>query len=217
MLVCTKTSKKFTMSNTRELSAVELVPMGQIQMNPENPRTITKQKFAKLKKSIKDFPDMLYKRPLIIDEDGIVLGGNMRLLALKDLRYKEVPAMRAIGWTEEQKREFVVKDNVGFGDWDWDELANGWDEDKLNDWGLEVPVLNEQAEIDEQELEFSEYLDESHNYVVLLFDNDIDWLSAQTHFELKSVYSKRQNGKAWSKGIGRVLNGAEYLKGVTGE
>ena len=205
------------MSNTRELSAVELVPMGQIQMNPENPRTITKQKFAKLKKSIKDFPDMLYKRPLIIDEDGIVLGGNMRLLALKDLRYKEVPAMRAIGWTEEQKREFVVKDNVGFGDWDWDELANGWDEDKLNDWGLEVPVLNEQAEIDEQELEFSEYLDESHNYVVLLFDNDIDWLSAQTHFELKSVYSKRQNGKAWSKGIGRVLNGAEYLKGVTGE
>ena len=205
------------MSNTRELSAVELVPMGQIQMNPENPRTITKQKFAKLKKSIKDFPDMLYKRPLIIDEDGIVLGGNMRLLALKDLRYKEVPAMRAIGWTEEQKREFVVKDNVGFGDWDWDELANGWDEDKLNDWGLEVPVLNEQAEIDEQELEFSEYLDESHNYVVLLFDNDIDWLSAQTHFELKSVYSKRQNGKAWSKGIGRVLNGAEYLKRVTGE
>ena len=205
------------MSNTRELSAVELVPMGQIQMNPDNPRTITKQKFAKLKKSIKDFPDMLYKRPLIIDEDGIVLGGNMRLLALKDLRYKEVPAMRAIGWTEEQKREFVVKDNVGFGDWDWDELANGWDEDKLNDWGLEVPVLNEQAEIDEQELEFSEYLDESHNYVVLLFDNDIDWLSAQTHFELKSVYSKRQNGKAWSKGIGRVLNGAEYLKRVTGE
>jgi hypothetical protein len=205
------------MSNTRELSAVELVPMGQIQMNPENPRTITKQKFAKLKKSIKDFPDMLYKRPLIIDEDGVVLGGNMRLLALKDLRYKEVPAMRAIGWTEEQKREFVVKDNVGFGDWDWDELANGWDEDKLNDWGLEVPVLNEQAEIDEQELEFSEYLDESHNYVVLLFDNDIDWLSAQTHFELKSVYSKRQNGKAWSKGIGRVLNGAEYLKRVTGE
>lgn len=127
------------MSNTRELSAVELVPMGQIQMNPENPRTITKQKFAKLKKSIKDFPDMLYKRPLIIDEDGIVLGGNMRLLALKDLRYKEVPAMRAVGWTEEQKREFVVKDNVGFGDWDWDELANGWDATKLNDWGLATP------------------------------------------------------------------------------
>lgn len=204
------------MSNTPKLAPVELVPMGQIQMNPENPRTITKHKFNRLKKSIEDFPDMLYKRPLIIDEDGIVLGGNMRLLALKDLRYKKVPAMRAVGWTEEQKAEFVVKDNVGFGEWDWDELANGWDAEKLNDWGLDVPVLEEEDEDVPAEIEFSEYLDEANNYVVLFFDNSVDWLQAQTHFQLKSVSSKRANGKPWSKGIGRVLNGADYLKKVTG-
>ncbi len=204
------------MSSTPKLAPVELVPMGQIQMNPENPRTITKHKFNRLKKSIEDFPDMLYKRPLIIDEDGIVLGGNMRLLALKDLRYKKVPAMRAVGWTEEQKAEFVVKDNVGFGEWDWDELANGWDAEKLNDWGLDVPVLEEEDEDVPAEIEFSEYLDEANNYVVLFFDNSVDWLQAQTHFQLKSVSSKRANGKPWSKGIGRVLNGADYLKKVTG-
>ena len=93
-------------------------------------------------------------------------------------------------------------------------LANEMHEMPLVEWGVDVPTLNEKAEIEEQEIEFSEYLDESHNYVVLLFDNDVDWLSAQTHFELKSVSSKRQNGKPWSKGIGRVINGAEYLNSI---
>ena len=97
------------------------------------------------------------------------------------------------------------------GEWDWDELANNFDASDLNRYGMEVPELEEKQEIQEQEIEFSEYLDESHNYVVLLFDNDIDWLSAQTHFALNSVYSKRQNGEPWSKGIGRVINGAKYL------
>ena len=141
----------------------------------------------------------------------IVLGGNMRLKACERAGLKEVPIIKAKDLTEEQQREFIVKDNVGFGEWDWDMLANEWDADKLNEWGLDVPNIEEKIEVD-PEIEFSEYLDESNNYVVLLFDNDIDWLSAQTHFELRSVFSKRQNGKPWSKGVGRVINGAEYLK-----
>ena len=83
--------------------------------------------------------------------------------------------------------------------------------EQLDDWGLDVPYVEDEEDNEEPEIEFSEYLDESHNYVVLTFDNDIDWLSAQTHFQLKSVYSKRANGKPWSKGIGRVIDGGKYL------
>lgn len=190
------------------------VDINQIKENPSNPRYIKGDKFRKLIKSLKEFPEMLEKRPIVVDEAMVVLGGNMRLKACREAGIKEVHINIAKGWTEEQKKEFIIKDNASFGEWDWDVLANEWDEDRLIDWGLDVPVLNEKADIEEPEIEFSEYLDESHNYVVLTFDNDIDWLSAQTHFNLKSVYSKRQNGKPWSKGIGRVVNGAEYLKAL---
>ena len=187
-----------------------------LKTNPNNPRSIRKDKLKKLVESLKQFPEMLEARPIVVDKDGVVLGGNMRLKAAQMAGLTEVPVF-VREWNPDKDEQFVIKDNVAFGEWDWDMLANTFDEDELNTWGLDVPVLSEKAEIEEQEVVFSEYLDESHNYVVLLFDNDIDWLSAQTHFELKSVYSKRQNGKPWSKGIGRVLNGAEYLKRVTGE
>lgn len=187
-----------------------------LKTNPNNPRSIRKDKLKKLVESLKQFPEMLEARPIVVDKDGVVLGGNMRLKAAQMAGLTEVPVF-VREWDPDKDEQFVIKDNVAFGEWDWDMLANTFDEDELNTWGLDVPVLSEKAEIEEQEVVFSEYLDESHNYVVLLFDNDIDWLSAQTHFELKSVYSKRQNGKPWSKGIGRVLNGAEYLKRVTGE
>lgn len=190
------------------------VKIDKVKENSSNPRFIKDHKFRKLVKSIKDFPEMLEKRPIVVDEDYVVLGGNMRLKACKQAGLSEVHINVAKGWTEEQKQEFIIKDNSSFGEWDWDTLANEWDTEKLEEWGLDLPVLNEKAEIEEAEIEFSEYLDESHNYVVLTFDNDIDWLSAQTHFGLSSVYSKRQNGKPWSKGIGRVVNGAEYLKGL---
>jgi len=160
---------------------------------------------------------MLKLRPIVVDDNNVVLGGNMRLKASIEAGLTEVWIEKASDLTPEQQKEFIIKDNSSFGDWDWDVLANEWDTEKLNDWGLDLPVLNEKAEIEEQEVEFSEYLGESHNYVVLMFDNDIDWLSAQTHFELKSVYSKRQNGKPWSKGIGRVVDGAKYLKKLKSE
>ena len=152
-------------------------------------------------------------RTIVVDENMITLGGNQRLKAAKDAGLTEVWIDQAIGWTEKQKQEFVIKDNISAGEWDDDILANEFEAEDLNAWGLDVPIIEgEEEDIKEQEIEFSEYLDESNNYVVLLFDNDIDWLSAQTHFNLSSVYSKRANGKPWSKGVGRVIRGDQYLK-----
>ena len=121
------------------------VNIKQVKANPNNPRIIKDAKFQKLVKSIQEFPDMLNKRPLIVftDVDGkyCVLGGNMRLKALNELKYDTVPIVLADEWTEEQKAEFLIKDNVGFGEWDWDQLANEWDAENLNDWGLDLPVI----------------------------------------------------------------------------
>ena len=125
------------------------VPIGQLKPNPTNPRVLRDDKFAKLKASLQSFPDMLNKRPIVAvtDTDGklMVLGGNMRLRACIDLKLKEVPVILADEWTEEQRREFIIKDNVGFGEWDWDQLANEWDAVELADWGLDFPG----AEVDE--------------------------------------------------------------------
>ena len=114
------------------------VKLYKIKGNPNNPRIIKNDKFKKLVKSIKEFPEMLEKRPIVVDEDLMVLGGNMRLKASKDAGLKEVWIDIAEGWTKEQKDEFVVKDNVNFGEWEWDMLANEWDSVQLAEWGLDV-------------------------------------------------------------------------------
>lgn len=126
------------------------VNIKEIVANKENPRYISDKKFNKLVQSIKDFPEMLEKRPLVVDEDMIVLGGNMRLRALKKAGIKEIPIDIAEGWTDEQKKEFIIKDNVGFGEWDWDILANVWDIESLKDWGLDVPSFD--SDINETDL-----------------------------------------------------------------
>jgi DNA modification methylase len=118
---------------------VQHVPIGSIKPNPSNPRTIRDERFHKLVQSIKDFPEMLELRPIVTDADRVVLGGNMRLKACKAAGLKTVPVVVADHLTESQRREFIVKDNVGFGDWDWDALANEWDAGELEAWGLEVP------------------------------------------------------------------------------
>jgi hypothetical protein len=121
----------------------ETLKLSKLKGNPSNPRVLRDEKFAKLKASIEAFPDMLQKRPIVAvtDKDGkyMVLGGNMRLKACADLGMKEVPVILADEWTEEQRREFIIKDNVGFGEWDWDQLANEWDAGQLSDWGLDAP------------------------------------------------------------------------------
>jgi DNA modification methylase len=113
--------------------------INEIKPNPNNPRIIKDDKFKKLVKSIQDFPQMLELRPIVIDENNIVLGGNMRLKACIEAGLKDVPVKQAKDLTEEQKKEFIVKDNVGYGEWDWDDLANNWDEQLLTEWGLDIP------------------------------------------------------------------------------
>ena len=112
--------------------------INKIQSNVSNPRIIKDHKFRKLVKSIQDFPEMLELRPIVIDENNIILGGNMRHKACIEAGLKEVPVKIAKGLTAEQKQEFIVKDNVGFGEWDWAMLGNEWKSDKLDDWGLDV-------------------------------------------------------------------------------
>jgi DNA modification methylase len=133
---------------------MQLLPIKKIVANPNNPRVIKDDKFKKLVQSIKDFPKMLELRPIVIDENNVVLGGNMRLRALQELGIKEVPVLYANDLTEEQKKEFIIKDNVGFGEWNWDDLANKWDDEKLVEWGLDIPV-NFEVELEAEEDDFA--------------------------------------------------------------
>ena len=118
-----------------------IVKITEIKSNPNNPRIIKDDKFKKLVKSIQEFPQMLKLRPIVVNNDMFVLGGNMRLKACKEAGLKEVYILKADELTDEQQKEFIVKDNVGFGEWDWDMLANEWDTDKLEDWGLDLPIF----------------------------------------------------------------------------
>ena len=117
----------------------ELIAISKIKANPNNPRIIKDDKFAKLVKSIQEFPKMLELRPIVVNDDMIVLGGNMRLKACKEAGLKEVPVIKASDLTEEQQKEFIIKDNVGFGEWDWNDLANNWEAEKFKEWGLDIP------------------------------------------------------------------------------
>ena len=110
----------------------------QIKPNPNNPRVIKDNKFKLLVKSIQEFPEMLELRPIVIDENNIVLGGNMRLKACIEAGLIDVP-VKVATLSEQQKNEFIIKDNVGFGEWDWDDLANNWNVEELNEWGLDIP------------------------------------------------------------------------------
>jgi hypothetical protein len=134
---------------------VNKVKITEVKNNPKNPRLIKDDKFRKLVKSIQEFPQMLELRPIVVDENNIVLGGNMRLKACKEAGLKEVYIVKADNLTELQKDEFIVKDNVGFGEWDWDMLANEWDVDQLTEWGLDVwqaPVEVDYSLLDDEDL-----------------------------------------------------------------
>ena len=131
-----------------------LTKISAIKRNPNNPRILKDDKFVKLTQSIKDFPQMLDIRPIVVNDDMVVLGGNMRLKACKEAGLKEVPVIKVNDLTEEQQREFIIKDNVGFGEWDWDLLANEWDTDLLEDWGLELdfnPVDDDNAGLTDED------------------------------------------------------------------
>jgi hypothetical protein len=127
---------------------MQTVKISEVKLNPNNPRLIKDDKFAKLVQSVKDFPEMLNIRPIVVNQDMIILGGNMRYKACKEAGLKEVPIIIA-DLTEEQQREFLIKDNTSGGEWDWEVLANEWDAEQLEAWGLDLPVfdINQENEI----------------------------------------------------------------------
>jgi DNA modification methylase len=127
----------------------EVVNINKVRSNPNNPRIIKDDKFQKLVKSIQEFPQMLEIRPIVVNDEMIVLGGNMRLKACQEAGIKEIPIIKASNLTEEQQKEFIIKDNVGFGEWDWNDLANNWDSEQLQEWGLDIPGF--EAEVLEAE------------------------------------------------------------------
>lgn len=130
---------------------MELRPIKEIKPNPDNPRVIRDEKFTKLKNSIQEFPEMLKLRPIVVDENDVILGGNQRYRALQELKHKEVWTIKASELTEAQKREFIIKDNVGFGEHNWDVLANEWDAAELEAWGLDIPGFDSDNELDESD------------------------------------------------------------------
>lgn len=136
---------------------MESIAISKVRPNSDNPRYIKDDKFKKLVQSLRDFPEMANVRPIVVNTEMVVLGGNMRLKAMQEAGWSEVP-VEVVDWSEEKQREFIIKDNVGFGEWDWDELANTWDAEELNEWGLDTPDNwgGEELEAEEDDYEVPE-------------------------------------------------------------
>ena len=155
----------------------EFVSIKKVHPSPKNPRVIKDHKFRKLVQSIKEFPQMLEMRPIVVDEEMVVLGGNMRLRACLEAGLMEVPIIRATELTEQQKKEFVIKDNSSFGEWDWDLLANEWDIQDLDQWGLDIPASyfddDKEPEFDKDILDqqLDTYINSKVKQITLYFDN----------------------------------------------
>jgi ParB-like chromosome segregation protein Spo0J len=147
---------------------MQLINIQEVIPNENNPRFIKDYKFKKLVKSIKEFPEMLKLRPIVVNKDMVVLGGNMRLKACKEAGLKEVWVLKADDLTEQQQREFIVKDNVGFGEWDWDVLGNEWNTQQLGDWGLELLPFEDSIEDIKEQKDLSDNIESSFRLEVEL-------------------------------------------------
>ena len=152
---------------------MELVKISKVVANPDNPRVIKDYKFTKLVNSIKEFPEMLKLRPIVVNEDMIVLGGNMRLKACKTAGLKEVWILKATDLTLEQQKQFIIKDNVGFGEWDWDLLGNEFDLDVLSDWGLDA-IKHDWGELDYIDEDIKAPNPESDKIIITIPDEYLD-------------------------------------------
>ena len=172
------------------------VKISEVKLNPNNPRLIKDEKFLKLVQSIKDFPEMLDIRPIVVNQDMIILGGNMRYKACKEAGLKEVPII-VTDLTEEQQREFLIKDNTSGGEWDFEMLANEWDVEQLEDWGLDVwqnddMTNNEDYEGLDQLSKLDKFLDAELKRMFLVYDNEtfekvVSWFEKkQKQFELEN-------------------------------
>lgn len=180
------------------------VKIAEVKPNPNNPRLIKDDKFVKLVNSIKEFPKMLEIRPIVVNDDMVVLGGNMRLKACKEAGLKEVPIIKATDLTDEQQKEFIIKDNIGFGEWDWNVLQD-WDTTELESWGLEVwqkPVDVDYSILDEEDV--SEQLDQMTDGVKKAIQIEFEAEHYDSAYELVKFW---RDQKAY---VGGMI--MEYLK-----
>jgi len=165
----------------------KVVKISEIKSNPNNPRLIKDEKFQKLVKSIQGFPEMLEIRPIVVNADMIVLGGNMRLKACKEAGLKEIPVIFADELTEEQQREFIIKDNVGLGEWDFEDLANNWEAEALTEWGLDLPIEEQIDKLTEGEvlhIEKSLQILPKKEYILIIAEDGSDEWE-----ELKGIFN----------------------------
>ena len=174
---------------------MESLPISKVRPNSDNPRYIKDEKFKKLVQSLRDFPEMANVRPIVVNTEMVVLGGNMRLKAMQEAGWSEVP-VQVVDWSEEKQREFIIKDNVGFGEWDWDELANTWDAEELNEWGLDVPFVEKEIdsskEGDDIKIDKSLQVLPKHEYVIIYANSESEeWDELRSIFKCKTV---RQGG-----------------------
>tara|TARA_R100000781_G_scaffold114904_1_gene87798 strand:+ start:99 stop:671 length:573 start_codon:yes stop_codon:yes gene_type:complete len=170
------------------------ISISKLVSNENNPRIIKDKKFKKLVESIKQFPEMLKLRPIVVDEEMVILGGNMRFKACQQAGIKEVPIKIAKGLTDKQKKEFIVKDNVGFGEWNWDLLANEWDNRDLKDWGMDVWQPEEVVDysiLEDVNLdsEVEDMADDVRKGILIDFDKD----DHEKALELISIHRKAGN------------------------
>lgn len=173
--------------------------ISEIRPNENNPRFIKDYKFKKLVNSVKEFPEMLKLRPIVVDSNMVVLGGNMRLKACKEAGLKEVYIIKADELSEEQKREFIIKDNVGFGEWDWDLLANEWDNTQLAEWGLDVWQPEEEVDYSAlDDLDLDNVVDDMQKNVKTAIQIEFE---SEDYEEAKELISKFRSAGAYIGGI----------------
>ena len=177
---------------------IKLVKLSEIKSNPNNPRIIKDDKFRKLVKSIQEFPKMLEIRPIVVNQDMIVLGGNMRLKACKDVGLKEVFIVKADDLTEDEQKQFIIKDNVGFGEWDWEMLANEWEADLLEDWGMDVPKFEEEPEMEDL------IGDEKNKPATMKITFDSPEQLQEAEIDIQELLDRKYRGAFFSVSVGEI-------------
>lgn len=193
----------------------ELIAINKIKNNPNNPRFIRDENFKKLVQSIKDFPEMLEIRPVVVNMDMVILGGNMRFKAAQEAGIKELPVQK-VDLSEEKQREFIIKDNVSGGNWDWDILANEWDQAELDAWGVELPTddkIDSLEDGEEIEFEQSVQIEPPAEYIVIIAEpNSVEWEQIKEALKLNMV--RRGGYKKGSPfdavGIERVIKWSDF-------
>jgi hypothetical protein len=178
------------------------IATSKIKLNPNNPRLIKDEKFKKLVQSIKDFPEMLDIRPIVVNADMIILGGNMRYKACVEAGLKEIPVIIADKLTEDQQREFLIKDNTSGGEWNWEMLANEWDAEDLKDWGLDVPTFESNTgdyfdtdeELNIEKEKISATSDEYSTFeLIMLHENKIVLLETLNKIKSEFLFEKQED------------------------